>query len=340
MEDTTITYEHDGSETTTGGFTYTVSDGIASDTVAVALSVIPSNDPPSGVRDSLALEEGGAISVPASSLLRNDLDPEGDVLSITSVAGAINGTVRLEGTSITYEHDGSETTTGGFTYTLTDGEFPATVDVAVTITPVNDSPIGGMDSLTVDEGDTVSVEASALLDNDTDAENDTLTIVAVGDAVNGTVVMDGTTVMYEHNDSDTLTGSFSYTVSDGTGADTTIVEIAVTPVDDVPAATKEEATITPTTPGTDSTESPMPTTPGAEATESPMPATPGAEATESPMPGSVATPSTPGDTTPEVSAPPTEDGGVNMGLIVIFVVLAAAVAGIGTIVVVRRRKRT
>ena len=374
LEDTTITYEHDGSETTTGGFTYTVSDGIASDSVKVALSVIPSNDPPSGVMDSLAIEEGGSISVPAASLLRNDLDPEGDVLSITSVAGAINGMVQLDRRSITYKHDGSETTTGGFTYTLTDGEFAATADVAVVVTPVNDPPIGNMDSLTVNEGGNLTVEASTLLNNDTDAENEALTIVAVGDAVNGMVFMDGTTITYEHDDSETVIGSFSYTASDGTGADTTTVEITVTPVDDVPAVTEEEATPTAATPtaatptaATPTAATPTAATPTAATPTAAMPtaamptaamptaamptaamptaatptsATHGPEATERQTPGSMATPSSQQDTMPEVSVPPTDDGGVNVGLIVLIIVLAAAIAGIGAIVVVRRRKRT
>ena len=60
------------------------------------------------------------------------------------------------------------------------------------------------------------IEASALLANDTDAENDTLRITAVGVAVNGTVSLNGTTITYTHDGSETTTGSFSYTVSDGT----------------------------------------------------------------------------------------------------------------------------
>ena len=64
---------------------------------------------------------------------------------------------------------------------------------------------------------------SALLDNDTDAEDDPLSIVAVGDAVNGTVSLDGTTIIYEHDGSETTTGSLSYSVSDGTDTVTAMV---------------------------------------------------------------------------------------------------------------------
>ncbi len=324
LEGETITFSHDGSETSMAGFTYTVSDGIASDTVEVSLGVIPSNDPPTGVMDSLALEEGGSISVSASSLFQNDLDPEGDQLSVVSVAYAVNGTIRLEDNSVVYEHDGSETTTGGFTYTLSDGELEAMVDVSVTVTPVNDAPVADVDSFMVKEGGSVSVDASTLLTNDTDAENDTLMIVAVGEAVNGMVFLDGTTIIYEHDDSDTLTGSFSYTVSDGTGADTTTVEITVTPVEDAPAGTDAEATPPPTpdaedspTQAPDAEDSP---TQAPDAEDSPAQA-PDAESTDAPTPSA-------------------GDGGINIVLIVVIVVVVAAVAVTGIIFVTRRRRPT
>ncbi len=45
-------------------------------------------------------------------LLLNDSDPEGEMLSILAVRDAANGKVRMDGTTITYVHDGSETSTG------------------------------------------------------------------------------------------------------------------------------------------------------------------------------------------------------------------------------------
>ena len=326
LEGTTVTYRHDGSETTRGGFTYTVSDGIASDGVSVSITVIPSNDPPTGAMDALAIEEGGSITVPAASLLNNDSDAEGDRLTVTSVTGAINGTARLQGISITYEHDGSETTTGGFTYTLTDGAFTTTADVTVSVSPVNDAPVGDRDSLTVDEGGAVTVETLTLLANDTDAENDTLTIVAVGDPVNGMVFLDGTTIIYEHDDSDTLTGRFSYTVFDGAGADSTTVEITVTPIDDAPAATEEEATVSPATPAAEVTGNPT--------------AVPDTGTTVSATPLVVATPSTPQDAAPDVSVPSTDDGGFSIGMIVLIIAVAVAISGIAIIIMTWRRMRT
>ena len=80
----------------------------------------------------------------------------------------------------------------------------------------------------------MTVQAQRLLDNDTDAEGDALSITAVGDAINGLVILDGGTISYAHDGSETTTGSFTYTVSDRTDSATVLVTISVSPVDDLP----------------------------------------------------------------------------------------------------------
>ena len=235
LDGTTITYRHDGSETTTGGFTYTVTDSTQTMTFLVAIAVSPVNDPPVGVMDALAVQEGGAVSVEAQQLLGNDSDAEGDPVSITAVGDVTNGLVTLDGTTIVYRHDGSETTTGSFTYTVTDGTDSTTALVTISVRPVNDPPIGVDDALAVQEGDTVSIASQQLLANDTDPERDKLTITAVGDATNGLVALDGDAITYWHDGSETKTGSFTYTVTDGAESATASVAISITPVNDRPS---------------------------------------------------------------------------------------------------------
>ena len=234
LDGNTIFYRHDGSETTAGSFTYTITDGTDTATALVTITVSPVNDPPVAVADVIAVQEGGTVSVQAHQLLNNDSDAEDDALTITAVGDAINGLVTLDGSTIVYRHDGSETTTGGFIYTLTDGTDSATALVTVTVSPVNDSPIGVGDTLAVQEGGTVSFQTQQLLANDTDAEGDALRITAVGDAINGLVTLDGNTIIYAHDGSETTAGSFTYTVSDGTESATVLVTITVSPVDDTP----------------------------------------------------------------------------------------------------------
>ncbi len=69
--------------------------------------------------------------------------------------------------------------------------------------------------VTVDEGRTLRIEASRLLANDTDGENDALQVVGVGGAANGTVSLEGAAIVYQHDGSDTTSDSFQYIVSDG-----------------------------------------------------------------------------------------------------------------------------
>ena len=176
-------------------------------------------------------------------LLYNDTDAENDPLIITAVGGAINGTVSPSGTAIAYTHDGSETSIGGFSYTVTDGTDTSSATVKISVTPVNDPPKAVSDRGTVKEGGTLYLEVPGLLYNDTDAENDPLIITAVGDAINGTVSLDGTAIAYIHDGSETTTGRFSYTVTDGADSDTTTVAITVVPVDEKPASADDTVTV-------------------------------------------------------------------------------------------------
>ena len=243
LDGTEITYEHDGSETTTDSFTYVVNDGASTATATAEITVTPVNDPPEAVGDSDTVEEAHTLYIEAPSLLYNDSDAESDTLSITAVGDAVNGTVFLDGTAITYKHDGSETTVGSFTYTVTDGADTDTATVELTVLAVNDPPVATEDTGTVEEAHTLYIEAPSLLYNDSDAESDTLSITAVGDAVNGTVFLDGTAITYKHDGSETTVGSFTYTVTDGADTDTTTVEMRVVPVNDPPVATEDTGTV-------------------------------------------------------------------------------------------------
>ena len=243
----TVTYAHDGSETTTGSFTYTLSDGAATATGTVSVTVTAVNDAPVAVNDTATVSEGGSVAITSSTLLANDTDADGDTLSVTAVGGAVNGTVSLseDKATVTYTHDGGETSIGSFTYTVSDGTATATGTVSVTVTAVNDAPVAGNDTVTVAEGGSVAITSSTLLSNDSDPDGDTLSVTAVGGPVNGTVALsaDKATVTYTHDGSENTTGSFTYTVSDGTAAATGTVSVTVTAVNDSPLAVNDTATV-------------------------------------------------------------------------------------------------
>ena len=234
LDGTTIVYEHDGSETSTDQFSYDVSDGAVTVKATVEIDVNSVNDPPVAVADAVAVNEGESITMVSATLLSNDSDAENDELFITGVSNVVNGSVFLDGAALVFRHDGSETTEGGFSYTVSDGMDSDDAIVTIAVSLVNDPPIAGGDTAVVDEGATITLEVSDLLNNDTDAEGDGLTIVAVGNALNGVVSLDGTTIVYEHDGSETTEGSFSYTVDDGTDTSTAMVTVNVVPKSDLP----------------------------------------------------------------------------------------------------------
>ncbi|MEM1255078.1 MAG: tandem-95 repeat protein [Cyanobacteria bacterium P01_H01_bin.21] len=102
-------------------------------------------------------------------------------------------------------------------------------------TPTNTPPVAGDDSGTVDEDAQITLNVLA---NDTDADNDSLSLVSVLPGSNGTTAIVGNQVLYTPNADFNGTDSFSYTVSDGNdGTDTATVNITVNPVDDAPVVT-------------------------------------------------------------------------------------------------------
>ena len=130
-------------------------NGAWSDTVeATPTAPLP---PVSAADDTIAdrIDENSGITLQASRLLGNDRHLDDDELKITRVGDAVNGRVSLasDGSTVTFGHDGSETTSARFTYTASDEKGNAdSATVHLTITPVNDpASFGGKSSSRVDE---------------------------------------------------------------------------------------------------------------------------------------------------------------------------------------------
>jgi hypothetical protein len=101
---------------------------------------------PDAVDDTAEVDEGASVAV---LVLANDSDPNGDSLAITSVSTPSNGTATINDNGtvgdttddfIDYAHDGSETTSNSFSYTISDGSLTDTATVTITVNPVNDEP--------------------------------------------------------------------------------------------------------------------------------------------------------------------------------------------------------
>ncbi|SDK52403.1 type I secretion C-terminal target domain (VC_A0849 subclass), partial [Pseudomonas delhiensis] len=181
----------------------------------------------------LVTNEDTALTIAANTLLGNDSDVDGDSLSILSVQGAVNGTVKLENGNVVFTPAKDANGTGSFTYTVSDGHGgTSTATVTVGINAVNDAPVAKADSASTQEDKPVTLNVLA---NDSDVDGDTLSVTSAS-ASNGSVTVnaDGTltyTPKANFSGSDTI----SYTISDGHGGTaSSTVAVSVTPVADVP----------------------------------------------------------------------------------------------------------
>ena len=101
-------------------------------------TVQTANQPPVATNDSgFSTTQDTALSIPASALLANDTDPNGDPLSITGVSAPSQGTVTYNSAAqaVNFTPTAGYTGPAGFTYAITDGRGgTASANVALTVT--------------------------------------------------------------------------------------------------------------------------------------------------------------------------------------------------------------
>jgi VCBS repeat-containing protein len=176
------------------------------------------NAAPNAQANSYQLNEDTTLTVNAPGLLGNDTDPEGDVLSALLATGPAHGTLSLNANgSLTYNPNANYNGVDSFTYRASDGYAEsATTTVTLNVVPSNDPPVANPDAVAVQAGVAVSIDVLA---NDTDADGDPLTIMAVTQGTGGTVTINSDdTLSYQSNAGFTGQDVFTYSVSDGAAA--------------------------------------------------------------------------------------------------------------------------
>jgi cysteine-rich repeat protein len=229
-------------------FSYTISDGTLGDEATVAVTVTAVNDAPVAVADSATTAEDTPLVLAAAALTANDLDIEGDPLTVTAVGAPSHGTVALVGATVTFTPEADHAGAASFTYTVSDGARSDEATVAVTVTPVNDAPVAVADTRTAVEDTPLVFAAAALVGNDTDADGDSLTVVAVSTGTGGAVELAGGTITFTPAADVHGAASFSYTVSDGTLSASAVVTVEVAPANDPPIASADAVTAVEDTP--------------------------------------------------------------------------------------------
>lgn len=197
-----------------GSFVYTATDGIATDTATVTVTITAVNDGPDATNDTATTDEDTAVAI---SVLGNDTDPD-STPTISGVSNAQNGTPVVNGNgTITFTPNANFHGTATFDYTITDGTLSDTATVTVTVDAVNDVPVAVDDTGSTDAATPITFTDLTANDTDPDIATDaqTLTVTAVANAVNGTVVLSNGQAIF--TPTSTQSGSFEYTVSDGNG---------------------------------------------------------------------------------------------------------------------------
>ena len=242
--------------------TYTVTDGTATSTSTLAITVTAVNDAATLGNDSaVALEDNAA----SGNVLTNDSDVEG-ALTVSSFAiSGVTGTFTA-GSTATLAGKGTLTiaANGAWTFTpvanwngtvptvtvsVNDGGVLRTSTLAISITSVNDGPTAVADTATMLE-DGLPL-AGNVLTNDSDIEGTALTVTqytvdgqtkAAGQSVTLagkgtlTVAANGAWTFTPVANYNGAVPTLTYTVTDGTATATSTLSITVTAVNDNPVA--------------------------------------------------------------------------------------------------------
>ncbi|EMD1175596.1 tandem-95 repeat protein, partial [Vibrio harveyi] len=214
---------------------YTISDGQLTDDATVAVTVNPVNDAPVAVNDAVSTDEDTAVTI---DVLANDSDPENDTLTITAASvPAEQGTVTIVDGKLVFTPAENFNGDATISYTISDGQLTDDATVAVTVNPVNDAPVAVNDTVSTDEDTAVTIDVLA---NDSDPENDTLTITAASvPAEQGTVAIVDGKLVFTPAENFNGDATISYTISDGQLTDDATVAVMVNPIQDAPVFTQD-----------------------------------------------------------------------------------------------------
>ena len=242
--DGTLYYRPRANFSGTDHFVYSVRDAAGHVAQATAtLNVLPTNDRPVAVADRLQTQDDRPLRISAQDLLENDVDAEGDAVTIQLVAGPVYGQlVDLGNGQFDYLPPADFAGEDQFTYRVSDGALNSLATaVAIDVTRTNRPLVAVPDAFVVAEDQRLVLQARQLLANDPGVDAAQVDLQLVDQPLHGSVRRgaNGAIIYVPHRD---FTGvdRFGYQLSDGGGnSDVVAVQIRVTPQNDAPQASGE-----------------------------------------------------------------------------------------------------
>ncbi|WP_284204124.1 tandem-95 repeat protein, partial [Psychromonas marina] len=151
---------------------FDVSDGTTTVAAGVDLTVNPVNDAAVAPDVSFEMDEDGVIVITDAQLLANATDVDGDDLSVDGVSYSGADGVLTDNGNGTYDFAPNENFNGDvqLDFGVSDGTVttPANIDIAVA--DVNDAPVAGSTSYTVNEDGQITISPEQLLANSSDVD--------------------------------------------------------------------------------------------------------------------------------------------------------------------------
>ncbi|MEZ9490793.1 hypothetical protein BCT62_22055 [Vibrio splendidus] len=221
-------------------FSFDVSDGTDTVSANIDVSVTPENDPPVAGSTSYTVNEDNSITISDAQLLATSSDIEGDV-SIDSVTySGSDGVLEINGNG-TYTFSPNENFSGEIALDVVVADEEGATDATtagINVLEVNDPPVAGPTSYTIDEDSVLTFSESQVLLNASDVE---------GEVAIDSVTYTGRDGVFEDNGDGTYTFSpnenfngdvsLAVVVTDEEGAtEATTAGITVLEVNDPPIA--------------------------------------------------------------------------------------------------------
>jgi len=197
-------------------FTYQATNGSQNSNVAtVTIPVTAVNDAPVAVADAYTVPSGQLTNIPATGVLANDSDIDGDAITAVLGTTTAGGLLALSSDGSFDYTPNAGTTVDSFTYTASDSLLSSALTTVTITVEANIPPLAVADAYAVPAGTTTNTPVPGVLGNDSDGDGDALTAVLGATTAGGTLVLNSDGSFDYTPNAGTTVDSFTYSANDG-----------------------------------------------------------------------------------------------------------------------------